>query len=237
MTMMQGNHDPEPTREDVLIGRVADGEATPADWMELERIAQGDAGLWERLARVQRAHARLEEAVEDSIAMCELVELPRVGTGGAGIAGRIGMYGGWLAAAAVSLAWVGVQAMGPWGGSGGNPSGRGGAAMIASNGAQGGVHPGAPGGVILASLTPEQALDHYLTAGMVSGRILSQMPTLYVDSRPAAGGEGREVVFIRQILERATVDDMTLLNLQQDERGQPVLVPREMPDQHRGLPL
>lgn len=92
------------SREDVLIGRVVDGEASQQDFDELERLGSADPEVWRRLATAQRAHARLERAVEDRIALAELIELPRQRwLGGGGVIAKIGLAGGWLAAAALGV--------------------------------------------------------------------------------------------------------------------------------------
>jgi hypothetical protein len=64
-------------RELLLISRVVDHEATPADWAELEAMSLADPSIWHRLAQAERAHAALSDAVEDAIAIAECVELPR----------------------------------------------------------------------------------------------------------------------------------------------------------------
>lgn len=111
-------------REEVLFGRVVDREATPDDWVELERLGDADSAIWARLARAERAHARLCTAVEDAIAIAECVDLPRAevqrlrlagenavnNSGGRGWGAFIRRGAGWALAACLSLL-LGVQFM------------------------------------------------------------------------------------------------------------------------------
>ncbi|MGP1345378.1 MAG: hypothetical protein ACTS3F_01750 [Phycisphaerales bacterium] len=167
----EGAGDGGALREEVLLGRVVDREASAGDWEELERMAGVDPGVWGRLARAERAHARLCAAVEDAIAMAECVELPGMGRdggrrlglaggGGAGVGGAVrgGVRGGarargwwwrsagWAVAAClgVVVAWQGV---GAGGGDAGGGDGDGG--MLASVfDARGGAGVGASDGVV-----------------------------------------------------------------------------------------
>jgi len=205
--------DPEPTREDILVGRVSDGEASPHDWAELESIARRDAGVWQRLALAQRAHARLERAVEDRIAIAELVDAPRRVHGDhAGVfTTRWRAYGGWAAAAVVALAWFAtVRQHGP------------------------GAGPQSPIGTVqTAQLIPapapnaDELFSKYLDAGKATGRVVGEMPLMMVDARPSTepGREDAQVVYyIRPVLEQVTTTDMRLGRVSSDEHGRPVFM-------------
>ena len=101
-----------PTREDILIGRITDGEASPNDWAEIESIAESDPGVWHRLASSQRTHARMESAVEDAIAIAELIDAPDMRRVGRPVIARIREYSGWALAAGLALA-LGVTLLNP----------------------------------------------------------------------------------------------------------------------------
>jgi len=211
----------DPTREDVLIGRVTDGEASPGDWTELEEMARRDAGVWQRLAEAQRAHARFEQRVEDAIAICELVELPRTQPG-AGVL-RFGMalrqYGGWAAAAAVSFAWLGVQLSG-----GAAPQGYGtGASMQAAGPLMGGGSQQPQAQYVSA----DELWSSYLDSGRQSGRVLGELAPVMVNARDLGDGKGTEVYFIRGVIERATAAEVRGWSLRADDTGQPRFVPDE----------
>lgn len=203
-----GASDHEPTREDVLIGRVVDGEASAADWAALESIAQGDAGVWERVGRAHRVHARLEREIEDAIAIAELIEAPspKVVAGHA-MALRMRQYGGWAAAAAIALAWVAVR----------NPSGVGPGAQVAGL--------GPAGGVTSAPLSVEDAYDQYINRGIAQNRVIGELQPVLVETRDLGEGNGREVIFMRQILERQPVTEVSVMSVQLDEHGTMRAVP------------
>jgi hypothetical protein len=196
----------EPTREDVLIGRVVDGEASSTDWEALERLASGDATVWERVGRAQRTHARLEREVEDAIAIAELIEAPspRV-IAGQTLSMRIRQYGGWAAAAAVALAWVGLQRPGS-------------TALMPNTGGTAGI-------ASIPKLTADQALAQYVQAGQADGRVLGEMQPMLVSTRALGDGQGKEVWYVRPILERATVTDLNVLSVGLDEHGTPRYFP------------
>lgn len=199
----------EPTREDVLIGRVVDGEATTADWDALETIARADGTVWERLGRAQRAHARLEREVEDAIAIAELIDVPSphslaVHT----FQSRFRQWGGWAAAAVIGLAWIGAA------------------------GFTGSPKPGNVAGLAgptVQEMTPDALLDQYIRRGLATGRVVGEMPAMLVNTQDLGGGQGKEVWFVRPILERTNVSDVSLLSVQMDEHGMPRYVPMTLP--------
>lgn len=196
----------EPTREDVLIGRVVDGEASTADWDSLETIARTDAAVWERLGRAQRTHARLEREVEDAIAVAELIDVPSAhAISITSFQTRMRQWGGWAAAAVIGVAWIGFS------------------------GITGSGRPGGPiaGGSFnqVQELSPDDLLSQYMRKGTALGRVVSEMPTMLVEARDLGDGRGKEVFFVRPILERTTVTDLAILSVQKDEHGTPRYVP------------
>lgn len=199
-----------PSREEVLICRVTDGEATPADWAELESLARTDPAVWQRLAASQQAHARFEHAVEDEIAICELVEAPdrRVLARGA-FAARVREYSGWLAAAAVAVAWLGINRA---------PS-----PNLGPFTQQGGIVPELTGSQPLLNVPADQLLEQYKRSGMASGTFLTELPLQFVESRVSADNSGeQEVIYIRPMLERVRAKDVNVVNYKKDENGLPL---------------
>ncbi|TVQ63103.1 MAG: hypothetical protein EA379_04390 [Phycisphaerales bacterium] len=215
----------EPTREDILIGRVTDAEAAPDDWRELEALAAADPGVWTRLAAAQRAHALLERGVEDVLTVAELIDAPDASAARSGaavdVAHRWRAYAGWAAAAMIGVAWAGVSGVLPGASS---PSGV----------------PGAPGGqgVITAGpprLAPDELMERYLDTGRAQGRVLAELPMVMVESRPLESGEGAEVIYLRQVLERVIVRDM--FEVGADELGRPTVAPVMRPSFTRTDPI
>lgn len=197
----------EPTREDVLIGRVVDGEASTADWEALDALAATDPGIWERLGRAQRIHARLERDVEDSIAIAELIDLPREHIAAASLSFRFRQYAGWAAAAALGVALLGSLGLNL-------------VTRPTGPGMNAGFTP-----VSAQPLSPDEALDQYVRTGLASGRVLGEMPAMLVETRPAPQGAGQEVLYVRQILERKFVTDVTVVSVETDEHGVQRFVP------------
>lgn len=204
-------HRYEPTREDVLVGRVVDGEATPSDWSELEHLAKGDGALWQRLAQAQRAHARLERAVEDEIVIAELVELPEPPSVLATFRDRWRVWGGWAVAAGLALAWLGA--------------GRG--PMLTGSPQVGTPTQGA--GLVSPVATTDDYWNKYLETGRKEDRLVREMPTQVIDSRDLGPGKGLEFIVVKQIIERVPATDVRLTRVIVDEHGRQQLVPGDRP--------
>lgn len=208
---------------DLLISRIADGEAGEQDWASFSVLAERQPGAWKALAAAQRDHAAMSLAVGVALHAADRVDLPAHEAAAAWVRGsagqpagrpttlrRIGAVGGWAAAAAVALAWVG---------------GFGGGRMRAGSPAGGPEIQQA--GIVPANWTTDDAVNAYLEVGGRSGRVLGELPSrVVVDSQPTTlegGRPGVEVVFVRQFVEKAIVTDLARLGL--DETGQRVPVP------------
>ncbi|MCA9292544.1 MAG: hypothetical protein KDA20_01880 [Phycisphaerales bacterium] len=182
----------DPTREDILIGRVTDGEASPADWGELEQLAKDDAHLWVRLAQAQRAHARVTRVVDEQVSIAELVELPDAPTYHLPFWQRAVRFGGWAAAAVLAIAW-GVDAPGER------------ASLIPD--------------LKVTSPTAEQAYADYMNAGLAEGRVLGELTPQVIEAQPIEGGDGYETVFVRRIVERSHVTGAVELRVTVNDAG------------------
>ncbi len=185
----------DPTREDILIGRVTDGEASPMDWGELEQLAGTDPQLWARLAQAQRAHARFARVVDEQVSIAELVELPEAPIYQLSIWQRTARFGGWAAAAALAIAW-GINA----------PAGPGEIAGIGPS-------------FVPARPTADQAYADYLQAGMDEGRVWGELTPQVIESHPIEGTDRYETVIIRRIVERSEVTGAVELRVTVDELG------------------
>lgn len=202
------------TSPDLLISKVVDHTAAPADWAALERAAAADPSLWRDLACAQREHALLAREVAARLARAESVALPapaplapREPRIAVRPPTRRNPWTGWLAAACLALA----AAMG-W-------------LRPAMN-----TLPDTPGaGVRTAGWAvnnPDEAVEAYLTLGREQDRVLGELPQrVLIESRPLDGGNRFEVVYIRRFLERAKVDDLVRFTGAEDEAGRPVAVP------------
>jgi hypothetical protein len=196
----------DPDRIEILIGRVVDSEASASDWRELECLADADPQLWGRLAKAQRAHARLTDAVEDELAIVELVDLPAPEPIRLTFADRMQRWSGWALAAALCLAWLLSRQAAPL-----NPTGS----------MQAGIGNAQP--VFVSNTTPDQAWNNYVETARLAESFVSELPPIVVSNTPLAGG-GQEIFFVRRSLERVTLTDIERVRVSQDEQGRPVLI-------------
>ncbi len=197
---------PDMDRE-ILIGRVIDGEASPADWDALRAMADRDPTLWSDLRWTQKQHELLSSVVGERTRAADHAELDRALADPAPMVRRIevaGRYGGWLAAACLVLLWsLGINPLATTGGDAGQAAG---------------IMPTA------AQQAPDEALQGYLDAGRRAGRVIDEVPErVVVEARPLEDGRRVEVLYIRQILEREIVDQV--YSLTQDETGAERTVP------------
>ncbi len=201
---------PSPDEQiDLLISRIADGEATTQDWSAFSALAEKSPAAWRHLAQAQRDHQSLSLAVGVALHAADRVDLPSRHAAdsflhrerGISPSHRIRQYGGWAVAAAVALAWIGV------------------------NGGQFTLPAGKSRGTETANIIPagyfkvdssDDALQLYRDKGKSDGRFIAEVPVL-LESSPAVTGKGYEVVYVRQFVERARVDN--LLRFAQDETG------------------
>lgn len=196
---------------DILITRVLDGEATPEDWAAFRAMAARDQAVWADLADAQQDRADLASAVADAIAIADRVEAPVHRHAGEQLNARIrtgAAWLGWVAAAMVAVAGftgrLGTPAAGVGPGVGAQQAG------------------------LFPISSPEDAMKLYLDKGQQAGSVLGEVPDrVLLSSAPAADGNGYEVVFLRQIIERQRVK--TLYQLGENEAGQAVAVPIEPP--------
>ena len=82
---------------------------------------------------------------------------------------------------------------------------------------------------VLANWTPDDYVKGYMDSGEKTGLVLGEVPRrLLIESRPLKQGEGFEVVYVRQFVERAKVSD--LLKFATDEAGRAVPVRQMVPE-------
>lgn len=184
---------------DILISRVVDGSALDHDWAAMESLAQKDPLLWRELAQSQRQHAALVSLVNEASRIADATDIEIPETHVIGRLSGVARWGGWAAAAAITVAWLG------------------------------GLRTGVPV-TNTADLTrglgssqkfdsPADALGAYLELGGQQGTVLGEMPAkVVIRTVPADDGSPRyDVYYLRQIVERARVDD--LYRMSNDELG------------------
>jgi type II secretory pathway component PulL len=190
---------------EILMSRVADGEATASDWELFKHLADQDPTLWREMAEFQHDHTELTAMVAQAIAIADEVEAPahvRIEQSLSDRMRLIRTWGGWAAAAAVAMAW-----------------------MIGSPLSGHQMH-AAPVNQARLAPSPAQLFQSYLEQGKATGQVVGEMPDkVLLDSRPARDGNGYEIVYLRQIIECARVQDLYTVGT--DESGKQVPVPVE----------
>lgn len=195
---------------DLLISRVIDARAGDAEWDALRTIAARDPAIWDDLSAARRDATNLAAALQPALAAADRTAMPRIVTrrpGGLRVSLRPHL--GWAVAASLALV-----------------------ALVQFNQGQttgiGNASPSAAGLPGVTTRTPEQALADYLDIGRQAGRVVGEMPErLVIESRPNPAGTGYEVLYIRQLIERAIVNDVFRLGV--NEAGKKVYVPSSVP--------
>lgn len=185
-------------RADMLISRVVDGVASATDLAELETVAASRPGVWRELAFAQRDQALLSQEVARAISAADVVGLPgTVETHHESLSlvsrwKKAGVWGGWAAAVAMALAYVGV---GPR--AGGDDS-------------KAGLIPQIPSmSVLEKGLTADQAWELYEATGSREQRLIGVLPErVLIEATPSKDGKTIKMVFVRQLVETQTVDGL-----------------------------
>ncbi len=207
---------PDAADRDVLVTRLLDGRAGESDWIAFRDLARHDETIWGEVILSRRQCTTLERAFEPALTLAELHEMPDLGLAGVAATDlqdrhRLGGGGGgglvgWAIAATLALGFIAQQS------------------GLLRTGME--SRPGATGGV--TAISPDAALQNYLDLGKQSGRVVGELPERkVVDVRPSPTGEGYDVLYYRQIIERTRVD--SLYSIGASESGAPVLVPASAP--------
>lgn len=230
--------DAESSRE-LLVNRLIEGRAGPGDWLDLRDTVAADPRLWEHLAGVQADAASLGALGALAEATVGAMPLPSasaaagrlvVHAGNAGrptsrrVVSRWRHLAGWAVAACLAVALGVMQFTAVRGGRSGQPIQGAGLA----GGLAGGLSTAPAVPVVGEPADPESALAQYVELGQQAGSVLGELPARYVvQTRPTADGSGTEVLYVRQILERAVVGETFRVGT--DELGRRVLVPASIP--------
>lgn len=198
---------------ELLISRVVDGVAGPADWNALECLAAQDASIWRELAAGQRDAALLSAAVLRAAEKAQRIPLPesdtiRISESRANDrTSRARGWAGWAAAATLLVAFVGLRA-GP------DTDSTSTASLVPSIGR------------VTANESPLVHLDRYLEEGHEKGMVIGELPDrVIVRTQPAPDGSGYEVIYLRQIMEKRTVPSLYRIETAHDEAGRLIPVP------------
>ncbi len=186
-----------------MIERILNRQIEARDLDELAQLSQSQPEALVRIAAALRAAAQVESGVEAAQALAQTIELPATGDRESNrpslIARGVGSWSGWATAAMVAAAWIL-------------------AAML--NSSPPAATPSSGRDVLL---TANQALQQYMRAGTDEGRIVQELPLLSVGIRPTPDGEESEVIYLRRFMERALVEGVYKMGI--DEQGRAVVVP------------
>jgi hypothetical protein len=192
---------------DILISRVVDGVATRSDWESFEHLGAADPSAWRELALAQRQEQMLRKSVGDVVAAAERIELPEAAHAEHRLKfrlRRVAAWGGWAAAAAVTLAFL---TRGPVSGQ----------QQLGGRGVQ-------TGGIVPAFESADQLRQAYIEKGKQEGKVVGEIPDRVIMSTKPTPDGGYELVFVRQIMERAKVNDLYQASTTEDGKLCPVRV-------------
>lgn len=196
------------TDRDVVLNRVIEGRASASDWRALRELAESDPAVWRDLEVMESQDSALCGAVAGAAEAARCVELPIESDVHRVLHARWGAaraWGGWIAAAAVIMAWsIGMP-------------------MGASEEMQG----ASIGPNMVRIDSPDDALRQYVDRGREAGFVVGLVPeTQVVETRMLPDGGGVEILYVRQILERREVSHV--YRLLEDEAGNVVPVQRSI---------
>jgi hypothetical protein len=196
---------------DLLISSTVEGD--PEAWRRFETVAGDEVARWRQLAELQRDQASLGRAVNVATAVAEQVEMPalRLVPAPRSFTARATGWAGWALAAVLALALT---------------------IRIALPTLPGPMPTGGQTPVLTAGpTTAAQAFQAYLDLGRESGEVVGELPErLLLDTRPSPGGDGYELLYLRQVVERMKTPTLYRFD-GQNERGQPTLTRWEQPVQ------
>ncbi|MDI1288501.1 MAG: hypothetical protein PSX37_00945 [bacterium] len=204
-------HDSSPTF-DLSLSRLVDGVATRSDIHNIDAEEAARPGAWREVALAQKLNTALITDLRPLAAKADAVSLqpasilsptdqpaPRIiqhDPAAERFSRRLRLgaaWGGWAVAAVVAIA---VRLP--------NTTGNTNTGNTAS----------------MPILSAAEALTNYLSKGRNEGSVIGELPKkVLVNTTQAPDGQGYEVIFIRQIMERVRVDD--LYRYSSDELGNP----------------
>ncbi len=209
-------------RQDLLISRIVQGDAGEKEYDELAAIAVEDESIWRKTFESQRDQVALasmmlgaEEVTETVTAPVDAKRRPMPARTVSNVRrpaqphqrrGRLASWTGWAMAALIFLAWSVGWLQSPGINSGSD------AARSVQNAGLGPIN------------SASEALNEYLRMGRDEGTVLPTEPRrVLVDTRPAQSGQGYELIYVRQIMERSVVPNLYRYQ-GEDEQGRPTLV-------------
>jgi hypothetical protein len=178
---------------DVLIGRIVDGEATPADREQFEQSAAANPSLWQTLAHRQQDMMVLSAKMDESTRFADHIDLPLTLAPGAALRRPwLWAFSGWAALLVVGLFWGMSQ--------------RGHVDRASVDGERVSLPP--------IEMTPDDHLREYLKAPFVTG----QFPASLTYTQELSDGR-LAMSFIRRIEETVIVNPDQYPSIDMDDNG------------------
>ncbi len=218
------------SRTDLLVSRLVDAEATSEEYDEFVARAEETPALWRIVVQTQRDRTAIARLMTQAATVAEGVDAPLEVPAAPALGGqesesgpasarrrrsgrradRLGggwVWAGWAVAAMLVLAWgVGIEP----------PRNR-------------TAEPVMEAGIIPVA-TARDAFEEYLRKGRDEGILLNEQPRrVLLRSRRMPDGQGYELIYLQQMLERSVVPDLFRFE-GADERGRPSLVRYEQPE-------
>jgi hypothetical protein len=222
------------SRVDTLIARIVDREAGPTDFDGFADLVRETPAAISDLLAALRLDNELRAGVAAELNRVDRIELPLPGHGRVARIERLprgARWTGWAAAAVIAMCWIGSGLVESLPTHVTDPVAR----IDGERGA-----PGAPG-AHGAEQSPGLAFDPSAvpagprprhpagsfgdgpgSASLASDQVVGELPMQVVETRPAADGQGYEVLYVKRLLQRTRVGSVYSLGL--DEQGQPAPV-------------
>lgn len=200
---------------DLALSRFVDGLAASDDVSLIDSEEAARPGVWRQVAQAQRLNASLNTELIPMLARAANVIIPAAAPIVIPVNGRdsdsashrfsrrtklAAAWGGWAAAAAVALSTL---------------------APVATPSNTATLERGSVASAPI--LSAAETLSDYLSKGKTDGTVIGELPRkVLVETTERADGAGFDVIYLRQIMERARVDD--LYRFSSDELGNPTPV-------------
>lgn len=212
---------------DAVLSRLLDGRGRAADWQRLREATTADAVVWDRLIGSAGDQDLLGDVVTAAGDRAEGMSLlpapPLPGCVDATLPTPLSLADatrtdgrradrrvrsarlGWLVAACLALGMVSLS-------------------VKQRLGTESAGNNGIAAGVNVDNWSAKDFMDGYKERASKAGTLVAEMPQRVVlETRPTADGKAHEVLYMRQFIERAIIDDLYKLGV--DETGRPVMVP------------
>ncbi len=189
---------------DILLTRVLDGRASPEDWAAFRAMAARDPEVWADLADAQQDRAELQIALAQATQIADHIDAPVDIVTGERLTARLNRaaaWVGWIAAATLAMTTITAHS-------------------VKRTTA---VPPPTQQAGLFSVSSPQEALKMYFNKGKEAGTVLGEVPDrVLLQTTPSPDGQGYELVYLRQIVEKTHVNELYQLAIDEAGRRVPV---------------